>query len=114
MVIPAVLGPLNLSATPLPVVAGANTPVNGFTYTTPDQQVITTFTPAGTLATGTVVLPRNVPQASVIWFMTTEEITGLTVNAPTGYTISGAAATTLTANSSIAYTLNGTVFSRVK
>lgn len=116
IVVPAVLGRQNLNATPAPVSSAVNTPVNGFTYTTPDQQTFTAFTPAGTLATGAVVLPRNVPQSSRIQYMTTEELTALTVTAPSGYTISGTACApcTVAANGSIAYTLSGTVFYRVQ
>lgn len=116
IVVPAVLGRQNLNATPAPVSSAVNTPVNGFSYTTPDQQTFTAFTPAGTLATGAVVLPRNVPQSSRIQYMTTQELTALTVTAPSGYTISGTACApcTVAANGSIAYTLSGTVFYRVQ
>jgi hypothetical protein len=113
-IMPVVMGALNLTATPAPVSSAVNTPVNGFSYSVPDQQVFTAFTPAGTLATGTVELPRNVPQGSLIQVMSTEEITSLTVHAPSGYTLQGAVASTLAADATVAWRLNGTAFYRVQ
>lgn len=111
-VVPVVVNAQNWNINFLPTSAAVNTPVNGFTYTTGPQQVSTQFTPAGTLATGTIVLPRNVPQGSLITYNTTQEITALTVSAPSGYTISGTAATTMPANSALYYRLQGAVFYR--
>jgi hypothetical protein len=113
-IMPVVMGALNLTATPAPVSSAVNTPLTGFSYAVPDQQVFTAFTPAGTLAAGTVTLPRNVPQGSLIQVMSTQEITSLTVAAPSGYTLSGATASTLAANGTVAWRLNGTVFYRVQ
>jgi hypothetical protein len=114
LVMPAVMGALDLNATASPTSSAVNTPVNGFSYSVPDQQLFTAFTPAGVLATGTVTLPRNVPQGSRVQIMSTNTITALTIAAPSGYTIAGATASTLAANATAAWILNGTVFYRVQ
>lgn len=92
---------------------GTNTPIAGFSYTIPTNQIFTKFTPAGVLATGTVILPSVFPQGVELVIMSTQTITALTVSAPTGFTIDGTAATTLNGGTSIRYILNGTVFTRV-
>ena len=66
------------------------------------------------LATGTVTLPRNVPQGSRVQIMSTQTITALTIAAPSGYTLAGTAVTALAANATVAWILNGTVFYRVQ
>lgn len=113
-VVPVVVKAQNLNATVAPTSSAVNTPTNGFSYTVPDQQLFTALTPAGTLATGTVTLPRNVPQGSRVQVMSTQEITSLTVAVPAGYSLAGATASTLAANATVAWILNGTVFYRVQ
>ena len=113
-VVPVVIKEQNLNATAAPTSSAVNTPTNGFSYTVPDQQLFTALTPAGTLATGTVTLPRNVPQGSRVQVMSTQEITSLTVAVPAGYSLAGATASTLAANATAAWILNGTVFYRVQ
>ena len=108
------LAGLNLSATASPSTAVVNTPTAGFSYTIPDFQEFTSFTPAGVLATGTVTLPRNVPEGDLISFFSSQTITALTVNAPSGYTLSGTAVTTIAGNATISYRRIGTVFYRVQ
>lgn len=114
LIMPAVLGALNLNATATPTSSAVNTPVAGFSYTVPDQQLFTAFTPAGVLATGTVTLPQNVPQGSRVQIMSTQTITALTIAAPSGYTLAGTAVTALAGNATVAWILNGTVFYRVQ
>ena len=114
IVMPAVMGALNLNATATPTSSAVNTPLTGFSYSVPDQQLFTAFTPAGVLATGTVTLPRNVPQGSRVQIMSTQTITALTIAAPSGYTLAGTAVTALAANATAAWVLNGTVFYRVQ
>jgi hypothetical protein len=91
-----------------------NVPTTGFSYTIPANQAFTQLTPAGTLASGTITLPAVSPQGGRIEIMSTQTITSLTVSAPSGYTIQGAAVTTLAANGTLAYRLAGTVFCRVQ
>ena len=114
MIMPAVMGALNLNATASPTSSAVNTPLTGFSYTVPDQQLFTAFTPAGVLATGTVTLPRNVPQGSRVQIMSTQTITALTIAAPSGYTLAGTAVTALAGNATAAWVLDGTVFYRVQ
>lgn len=114
VVMPVVMGALNLTATPAPTSSAVNTPVAGFSYSVPDQQLFTAFTPAGVLATGTVTLPRNVPQGSRVQIMSTQTITALTIAAPAGYTLAGTAVTALAGNATVAWILDGTVFYRVQ
>jgi hypothetical protein len=113
-IMPVVMGALNLNATASPTSSAVNTPLTGFSYSVPDQQLFTAFTPAGVLATGTVTLPRNVPQGSRVQIMSTQTITALTIAAPAGYTLAGTAVTALAGNATAAWVLDGTVFYRVQ
>jgi hypothetical protein len=113
-IMPVVMGALNLNATASPTSSAVNTPLTGFSYSVPDQQLFTAFTPAGVLATGTVTLPRNVPQGSRVQIMSTQTITALTIAAPAGYTLVGTAVTALAGNATAAWVLDGTVFYRVQ
>jgi hypothetical protein len=113
-VVPVVIKEQNLNATAAPTSSAVNTPTNGFSYTVPDQQLFTAFTPASVLATGTVTLPRNVPQGSRVQIMSTRLITALTIAAPSGYTLAGTAVTVLAGNGTAAWVLNDTVFYRVQ
>lgn len=63
------------------------TPVTGFTYNIADGTNTVLFTPAGTLASGTVVLPPNPTDGLRVYVSTDKEITALTVNANVGQTI---------------------------
>lgn len=75
---------------------GTSTQLTGFTYTVPNGQQLVLFTPAGTIATGTVTLPANPADGQEVTLATTQTITALTVNANTGQTLQGTAPTTLT------------------
>lgn len=77
-----------------------NTPTTGFSYTVTTP--VTLFTPAGTLATGTVTMPASPNDGMTVTLMTTQTITALTVSANSGQSIAGAA-TTLLANASVTY-----------
>ena len=77
-----------------------NTPTTGFAYTVTTP--VTLFTPAGTLATGTVTMPASPNDGMTVTLMTTQNITALTVSANTGQSITGAV-TTLSANDSATY-----------
>lgn len=77
-------------------------PVTGFTYTIPAGVVGTAFTPAGTLATGTVTMPANPVDGMTINLSSSQTITALTLNANTGQSILNAL-TTLSAGGSAAY-----------
>lgn len=72
------------------------TPATGFSTTVsppvPGENVALLLTPAGTLATGTVVLPSAPAHGQEISVSTTNTITALTVSG-NGYTVSGAPTT---------------------
>lgn len=91
---------------------GINVPVTGFSYTIPANQNFTELNPAGTLATGTIILPSVFQQGSRMEIFSTQTVTALTVSAPSGFTIVGTAVTTITANQTLAYRLVGTTFIR--
>lgn len=93
---------------------GTNTPSTGFTLTPVAGQKFTAITPAGTLATGTFNLPTGIPQNERVTLFSTQQVTALTVAAPSGYSLSGSAVTTIAANGTISYILNGTTFYRVQ
>jgi hypothetical protein len=93
---------------------GINTPTTGFSYIIPVNQAFTDLTPAGTLATGTVILPSVFPQGGRLEIFSTQIVTALTITAPSGFTIQGSSVTTIAANGTIAYRLAGTIFTRVQ
>lgn len=64
-------------------------PVTGFAQTISDNVSALVLKPAGTLATGTVVMPANPVDGQEVTLMSNQIITALTVNANTGQTISG-------------------------
>ena len=82
------------------------TPATGFSYTIPDNIEVATLDPAGTLATGTVTLPRGQFQGQRVYLTTTAQITALTVTVPTGYNVKNAFSGTLAAGAGIAYYFN--------
>ena len=73
------------------------TPTTGFSITIGNNDCNLILEPAGTLATGTVVMPATPTDKQVVRISSTQVITALTVNANTGQTIKGAV-TTLAAN----------------
>ena len=62
------------------------TPSTGFNLTIPQGTSVVTLNPTGTLAAGSIVLPANPTDGSVVQVTTTNTITSLTVTAPTGQT----------------------------
>ena len=77
-----------------------NTPTTGFSYTVTTP--VTLFTPAGTLASGTVTMPASPSDGMTVAILTTQTITSLTISGNTGQSISGAVST-LAANASATY-----------
>lgn len=75
-------------------------PVTGFSYTIVSQ--VTTLNPLGTLATGTLIMPKSPFDGQTIEVGTTQTITGLTVSPNAGQTVYNAP-TTLIAGSGFAY-----------
>lgn len=73
------------------------TPTTGFSITIGNDDCNLILEPAGTLDTGTVVMPATPTDKQVVRISSTQVITALTVNANTGQTIKGAV-TTLAAN----------------
>jgi hypothetical protein len=72
----------------------------GFSYTFAAGTQVLLAVPAGTLATGTVVMPTTPADGMNITITSTQEITALTVNANTGQSIVGGGASYLPANGS--------------
>ena len=75
----------------------------GFSYTFASGTTTLIINPAGTLATGTITMPATPADGMVITFMTTQEITAITINANTGQSIGGTQVAQLPANSSMSF-----------
>ena len=95
---------------------GGVTPLTGATVVIPPCVTFYAITPAGTIAALTVTLPTGATQGQEVEIMTSQAISSMTVNAPTNYTIQGAAisAASEAANFAIKYILNGAVWYRVQ
>jgi hypothetical protein len=87
-------------------------PTTGFSITIANGIDLLQLSPAGTLATGTIIMPSNPQNGQVIRVSTTQTITALTVSANAGQTIV-LAPTTLTAGNGFAFVFNSTVWSPV-
>jgi hypothetical protein len=77
-------------------------PATGFSYPIPDQIGNLIITPAGGLATGTVILPANVGDGFKVIIVSTQAVASLTLSANSGQSLSGAT-TALTANVAVEY-----------
>lgn len=75
----------------------------GFSYTFASGTTTLIINPAGTLATGTITMPATPADGMVITFMTTQQITALTLSANTGQSIGGSQVTAMAANSSMSF-----------
>ena len=75
----------------------------GFSYTFASGITTLLANPAGTLATGTITMPAAPADGMVITFMSTQEVTALTINGNTGQSIGGTQATQLPANSAMSF-----------
>ena len=84
------------------------TPVTGFSIVISGSAKLTTLTPAGTLATGTIKMPPSPVDGWPVQVATTQVITALTVSPNTGQTIKNAP-TTLAAGTSFFYYYNATL-----
>lgn len=87
----------------------------GFSYTFASGITTLIAQPAGTLATGTITMPGTPADGMVITFMSTQEVTALTINGNTGQSIGGSQTTQLPANSamSFVYRLSNTTWYNV-
>lgn len=72
------------------------TPVTGFSTTFPNYTNTLILTPAGTLSTGTIIMPALLFDGQIIAITTSQTVTTLTLTANSGQTIVGTA-TTITA-----------------
>jgi hypothetical protein len=79
-----------------------NAAITGFSLTISNDVDHFTLEPAGTLATGTIVMPATAYDGFVVAIMSTQTITALTLNANTGQSIIGGVST-LTANQPVHY-----------
>ena len=75
----------------------------GFSYTFASGTTTLIINPAGTLATGTITMPATPADGMVITFMTTQEITAITINGNTGQSIGGTQVAQLPANSALSF-----------
>jgi hypothetical protein len=86
----------------------------GFSYTFASGTTTLIAQPAGTLATGTITMPGSPADGMVITFMTTQEITALTIAGGAGQSIGGTQVALMAANSSMSfvYRLSNTTWYR--
>lgn len=75
----------------------------GFSYTFASGTTTLIAQPAGTLATGTITMPGSPADGMVITFMTTQEITALTIAGGAGQSIGGTQVSLMAANSSMSF-----------
>jgi hypothetical protein len=75
----------------------------GFSYTFASGTTTLIAQPAGTLATGTITMPGSPADGMVITFMTTQQITALTIAGGAGQSIGGTQVTLMAANSSMSF-----------
>lgn len=75
----------------------------GFSYTFASGTTTLLANPAGTLATGTITMPGSPADGMVITFMSTQEITALTIAGGAGQSIGGSQSTQLPANSAMSF-----------
>jgi hypothetical protein len=80
-----------------------NVPTTGFTINLTVAQSALSLNPAGTLATGTVVMPATILDGKVVSVFTTQTITALTLSTTNGATFTPAAVTTLVAGANVNY-----------
>lgn len=86
----------------------------GFSYTFATGTTTLIANPAGTLATGTITMPGSPADGMVVTFMSTQEVTALTISGNSGQSIGGSQTTQLPANSamSFVYRLTNTTWYR--
>jgi hypothetical protein len=75
----------------------------GFSYTFATGTTTLIANPAGTLATGTITMPGSPADGMVITFMSTQEVTALTIAGNSGQSIGGSQSTQLPANSAMSF-----------
>lgn len=75
----------------------------GFTYTFASGITTLIANPAGTLATGTITMPGSPADGMVITFMSTQEVTALTIAGNSGQSIGGTQVSQLPANSAMSF-----------
>lgn len=75
----------------------------GFSYTFASGITTLLAQPAGTLATGTITMPGSPADGMVITFMSTQEVTALTIAGNSGQSIGGTQTTQLPANSAMSF-----------
>jgi hypothetical protein len=75
----------------------------GFTYTFATGITTLLAQPAGTLATGTITMPGSPADGMVITFMSTQEVTALTIAGNSGQSIGGTQVSQLPANSAMSF-----------
>ena len=62
-------------------------PLNGFSITVPDDTFTLLLDPAGTLATGTVIMPPNPYDGQFLRVKTSQQITAITISGNAGQSV---------------------------
>lgn len=109
--------PASVGIAPAMLAAGATqleVPLTGFTIQADAGVTRVLLKPAGTLATGTFTFPAAPFEGQEIHLSSTQTQTAITVAAPSGYTIVGAAVTALVAVTEVIWVHIGTVWYRVR
>jgi len=90
---------------------GTTTPtiLSGFNYTIPSGVQNVILNPSSTYAVGTIVLPANPADGMTVTMSTTQQITGFTVSASAGQSVSGGfSGTVFQAKTAVSYVYNST------
>lgn len=80
-----------------------NVPLTGFTLTMTDLQSVVSLNPAGTLATGAIVLPPTLVDGKSVSLWSSQTITALTLSTSNSATFAPAAPTTFTAGAALEF-----------
>lgn len=80
-----------------------NVPTTGFTITMTVAQSVVSLNPAGTLATGAIVMPPTADDGKTVSIFSSQTITALTLSTSNSATFVPAAVTTLAAGNNISY-----------
>lgn len=78
-------------------------PLTGFSITMAVAQSVVSLNPAGTLATGTIILPPTADDGKTVTIFSSTAITALSITTSNSATFAPAVVTALTANQSVSY-----------
>lgn len=78
-------------------------PVNGFSFTIPNGINNLVLDPAGTLASGTIIMPASAVDGQIVSIITSQSITSVTISGNSGQTIVNAPTTLTTTGCSFIF-----------